>query len=258
VALGARWITSGWPYRGNWRVAVNDDCGEASYPRTCGPTTAASSKSCGRGSSSAVSLAPEGGAFVPRRLRDTAGSDLTNEDRHRGDSVAAELPLTADRAMEHDLGRLVVCQPRLPARLVGREPASVALGARRDQRDALGAQCCSRERRTRGVAWARAGVVEAAKRTARCALSRGAGRSSEAVASRRKRSSYHSVPGARRIRSHPWASRSALRAASAARALVSCLVGLLSFQGRRQARKDCETQSAPGLPCSRAKNCAVA
>ena len=146
----------------------------------------------------------------------------------------------------------------MPARLVGRPPAWFTLGARRDQHDALGAQCCSLERRTRGVAWARPGVVEAAKRTARCALSRGAGRSSEAVSSRRKRSSYHSVPGARRMRSHPWASRSALRAASAARALVSCLVGLLSFQGRRQARKDCETQSAPGLPCSRAKNCAVA
>jgi hypothetical protein len=55
----------------------------------------------------------------------------------RPDSVAAELALAAPGAVERELRRLVVGEPRLPALLVGRQPASVALSAGRDQRDAL-------------------------------------------------------------------------------------------------------------------------
>ena len=51
--------------------------------------------------------------------------------------VIAELPLGALRAVEGKLRRLVVGMPRLPALLVGGKPACIALGATRDQCDAL-------------------------------------------------------------------------------------------------------------------------
>jgi hypothetical protein len=53
------------------------------------------------------------------------------------DSVAAELPLGALWAVEDELRRLVVGEVRRPARLVGWQPPRVALGATRDQRNAL-------------------------------------------------------------------------------------------------------------------------
>jgi hypothetical protein len=61
---------------------------------------------------------------------------------------------------------------------------------------------------------------------------------------RRKRSSYHSEPEARRIRSHPFDTRSALSAAKAARASVSSYKGFRSCQGNRQVRSVGEKASA--------------
>ena len=51
--------------------------------------------------------------------------------------VRAELLLGALRAVERELRRLVVGQPRLPALLICLQPVRLALGARRDQRDTL-------------------------------------------------------------------------------------------------------------------------
>ena len=76
----------------------------------------------------------------------------------------------------------------------------------------------------------------------------GARRSEEPGSSdpfRRKRSSYHSEPEARRIRSHPFDTRSALSAAKAARATVSSSRGFRSCQGNRQVRRAGEKASAP-------------
>jgi hypothetical protein len=53
-------------------------------------------------------------------------------------SVRAELPLGAFRTVENDLSGIVVSQPRLPALLVGRPPAGLALAAASDQRDLPG------------------------------------------------------------------------------------------------------------------------
>ena len=58
-------------------------------------------------------------------------------------SGAAELPFSALRAVENDLGRLVAmlvaAEVRLPALLVSREPDGLALNALAEQSDALGA-----------------------------------------------------------------------------------------------------------------------
>src|SRR6185312_6685955 len=58
-------------------------------------------------------------------------------------SGAAELPFSALRAVESDLGRLVellvAAEERAPALLVGREPDGLALNALGDQSNALGA-----------------------------------------------------------------------------------------------------------------------
>jgi hypothetical protein len=58
-------------------------------------------------------------------------------------SGVAELSLRALRAVERELRRLVVGQPRLPAILVGWQPESAALRAGGDQRDALGVHATS-------------------------------------------------------------------------------------------------------------------
>src|SRR4051812_18213023 len=54
----------------------------------------------------------------------------------------AELALSAARAVEEDLGRLVemlvATQVGAPALLVGRQPCGLALGAARDEYDAFG------------------------------------------------------------------------------------------------------------------------
>ncbi len=56
---------------------------------------------------------------------------------------AAELPFSALRAVENDLGRLVAmlvaAEVRLPALLLSREPDGLALNALAEQSDALGA-----------------------------------------------------------------------------------------------------------------------
>ena len=58
-------------------------------------------------------------------------------------SGAAELPFSALRAVENDLGRLVAmlvaAEVRLPALLVSRKPDGLALNALAEQSDALGA-----------------------------------------------------------------------------------------------------------------------
>jgi hypothetical protein len=54
-------------------------------------------------------------------------------------SVAAELPLRALRAAEDDLGRFVVGQVSAPTFLVRRQPEGIALGAKSDEGDLLGA-----------------------------------------------------------------------------------------------------------------------
>src|SRR5690348_12364787 len=54
-------------------------------------------------------------------------------------SGAAELPFSALRAVENDLGRLVAAEVRLPALLLSREPDGLALNALAEQSDALGA-----------------------------------------------------------------------------------------------------------------------
>ena len=54
-------------------------------------------------------------------------------------ALLAELPLGAFRAVEGDLGRLVVCEEGSPASLVVRHPKIAALSTPRHQCDGLGA-----------------------------------------------------------------------------------------------------------------------